>query len=53
MDRLQVHHFLAEEAEDIELFNGMLDRAKCDEILEHLVDARRGRQPSSSAAPAR
>ncbi len=38
MDRLEVHHFLAEEAEDIELFNGMLDRAKCDEILDHLVD---------------
>ena len=38
MDRLEVHHFLAEEAEDIELFNGMLDRAKCDEILERLVD---------------
>jgi ring-1,2-phenylacetyl-CoA epoxidase subunit PaaE len=38
MDRLQVHHFLAEEAEEFELFNGMLDRAKCDEILEILVD---------------
>jgi ring-1,2-phenylacetyl-CoA epoxidase subunit PaaE len=38
MDRLQVHHFLAEEAEEFELFNGMLDRAKCDEILEMLVD---------------
>jgi ring-1,2-phenylacetyl-CoA epoxidase subunit PaaE len=38
MDRLQVHHFLAEEAEEFELFNGMLDRAKCDEILEALVD---------------
>ena len=38
MDRLQVHHFLAEEFEEIELFNGMLDRAKCDEILERLVD---------------
>jgi len=38
MNRLQVHHFLAEEAEEFELFNGMLDRAKCDEILEHLVD---------------
>ena len=33
MDRLQVHHFLAEEAEEFALFNGMLDRAKCDEIL--------------------
>ena len=38
MDRLQVHHFLAEEAEDIELFNGMLDRAKCDLILGTLVE---------------
>ena len=38
MERLQVHHFLAEEAEDIDLFNGMLDRAKCDRILEMLVD---------------
>jgi len=38
MSRLQVHHFLAEEYEDIELFNGMLDRAKCDEILAHLID---------------
>jgi ring-1,2-phenylacetyl-CoA epoxidase subunit PaaE len=40
MDRLQVHHFLAEEAEDIELFNGLLDRAKCDDILARLVDPR-------------
>jgi ring-1,2-phenylacetyl-CoA epoxidase subunit PaaE len=38
MDRLEVHHFLAEEAEDIDLFNGMLDRAKCEEILDHLVE---------------
>lgn len=38
MDRLEVHHFLAEEAEEFELFNGMLDRAKCDEILETLID---------------
>ena len=38
MDRLQVHHFLAEEAEDIDLFNGMLDRSKCGEVLEHLID---------------
>ncbi len=39
MARLQVHHFLAEEAEDIEIFNGMLDRAKCELILGSLVDA--------------
>ncbi|HEV2865339.1 MAG TPA: 2Fe-2S iron-sulfur cluster-binding protein, partial [Allosphingosinicella sp.] len=38
MDRLQVHHFLAEEAGDIDLFNGMLDRSKCDEILSALVE---------------
>ena len=37
MGRLQVYHFLAEEAEDIDLFNGMLDRAKCDAILGALV----------------
>jgi ring-1,2-phenylacetyl-CoA epoxidase subunit PaaE len=41
MGRLEVHHFLAEEMEDIELFNGMLDRAKCEEVLTHLVDAER------------
>ena len=38
MERLEVHHFLAEEAEEFALFNGMLDRAKCDEILETLID---------------
>lgn len=38
MGRLEIHHFLAEESEDIELFNGMLDRSKCDEILTHLID---------------
>ena len=38
MDRLQVHHFLAEEAEDIELFNGLLDRTKCDLILGTMVE---------------
>jgi ring-1,2-phenylacetyl-CoA epoxidase subunit PaaE len=38
LERLQVHHFLAEEAEDIELFNGLLDRTKCDDILARLVD---------------
>jgi ring-1,2-phenylacetyl-CoA epoxidase subunit PaaE len=38
MGRLEIHHFLAEESEDIELFNGMLDRAKCEEVLTHLVE---------------
>ena len=39
MDRLQVHHFLAEEFEEIELFNGILDRTKCDLILGSLIEA--------------
>jgi ring-1,2-phenylacetyl-CoA epoxidase subunit PaaE len=38
MGRLEIHHFLAEEMEDIELFNGMLDRAKCGEILTCLIE---------------
>ncbi|MEO7827656.1 MAG: FAD-binding oxidoreductase, partial [Allosphingosinicella sp.] len=38
MDRLEIHHFLAEEAEDIDLFNGMLDRSKCGEVLEQLIE---------------
>jgi ring-1,2-phenylacetyl-CoA epoxidase subunit PaaE len=39
IDRLQVFHFLEEEAEEIELFNGRLDAAKCAEALDALVDA--------------
>jgi ring-1,2-phenylacetyl-CoA epoxidase subunit PaaE len=38
MGRLEVNHFLAEEMEDIELFNGMLDRDKCSDILSCLID---------------
>jgi ring-1,2-phenylacetyl-CoA epoxidase subunit PaaE len=38
MGRLEIHHFLAEESEDIELFNGMLDRAKCDAVLASLIE---------------
>ena len=38
LDRLEVYHFLEDEAEEIELFNGRLDRAKCDEVFTHLVD---------------
>ena len=52
MDRLEIHHFLAEEAEEIDLFNGMLDRAKCDEVLERW-SIRPTSPPSSSAVPAR
>lgn len=37
LDRLQVFHFLEDEEEEIELFNGRLDQAKADEILSSLV----------------
>ena len=38
LDRLQVFHFLEDEAEEIELFNGRLDAAKTAEVLERLID---------------
>jgi len=38
LGRLEVYHFLTMEEEDIDLFNGRLDRSKCDEILATLVD---------------
>ncbi|WP_395622360.1 2Fe-2S iron-sulfur cluster-binding protein [Sphingomonas daechungensis] len=37
LGRLSLHHFLAEEEGDIDLFNGMLDRARCDEAITSLV----------------
>src|SRR3546814_10583047 len=37
MGWLDVYHFLPDEAEDINLFNGIPDRAKCEEILPHLI----------------
>ncbi|HEY2178388.1 MAG TPA: 1,2-phenylacetyl-CoA epoxidase subunit PaaE [Caulobacteraceae bacterium] len=39
MDRLEVFHFLEEEDEDAELFNGRLDADKVEAILENLVEA--------------
>ena len=53
MDRLEIYHFLDEEVEEIELFNGLLDRAKCDEMLDASGRSGRASTPSSSAAPAR
>ena len=38
LDRLQVFHFLEDEAEEIELFNGRLDASKTEEVLSALVD---------------
>ena len=38
LDRFELYHVLEDEAEDIELFNGRLDRAKCEEIFSRLID---------------
>jgi len=38
MGRLEIFHFLDQEEGDIDLFNGMLDRERCDAAIEHLVD---------------
>jgi ring-1,2-phenylacetyl-CoA epoxidase subunit PaaE len=40
LDRLEVYHFLENEAEEIELFNGRLDRAKCEDAMAALVDVK-------------
>lgn len=40
MDRLQIYHFLEDEEEEIDLFNGRLDSGKVAEVLASLVDPR-------------
>ncbi|MBL8536969.1 MAG: 2Fe-2S iron-sulfur cluster binding domain-containing protein [Hyphomonadaceae bacterium] len=37
LDRLSLLHFLEDEEEEIALFNGRLDRAKIDEVLDSLI----------------
>ncbi|HJU76416.1 MAG TPA: 2Fe-2S iron-sulfur cluster-binding protein [Sphingomicrobium sp.] len=37
LGRLEIYHFLDAEEQDIDLFNGMLDRSRCEEAVEHLV----------------
>ena len=37
LQRLEIYHFLDAEEQDIDLFNGMLDRKRCEEAIEHLV----------------
>ncbi|HJP67708.1 MAG TPA: 2Fe-2S iron-sulfur cluster-binding protein [Sphingomicrobium sp.] len=37
LGRVEIYHFLDAEKQDIELFNGMLDRARLEEAIEHLV----------------
>lgn len=38
MGRFEIFHFLDQEEGDVELFNGMLDKARCEQAIEHLVD---------------
>ena len=38
LGRLQIYHFLDDEFEDVELFNGRLDEARTGEALDTLVD---------------
>jgi ring-1,2-phenylacetyl-CoA epoxidase subunit PaaE len=37
LGRLELFHFLSDEEGDVELLNGMLDRATCDEAIEAFV----------------
>jgi ring-1,2-phenylacetyl-CoA epoxidase subunit PaaE len=37
LDRLELYHFLDAEEGDVELFNGMLNRERLDEAIEHLI----------------
>jgi ring-1,2-phenylacetyl-CoA epoxidase subunit PaaE len=37
LGRFELYHFLAEEEQEIEMFNGMLDQAACEGAIEQLV----------------
>jgi ring-1,2-phenylacetyl-CoA epoxidase subunit PaaE len=37
LEQLEIYHFLDAEDQEIALFNGMLDRARCDEAIAHLI----------------
>lgn len=37
LGRFEIYHFLDQEDQDIDLFNGMLDRTRCEEAIAHLV----------------
>lgn len=37
LERFELYHFLGEEEGDLPLFNGMLDRGRCDQAIEHLI----------------
>jgi ring-1,2-phenylacetyl-CoA epoxidase subunit PaaE len=37
LDRFELYHFLDQEEQEIDLFNGMLDRARCEEAIAYLI----------------
>lgn len=37
LSRFELYHFLSDEAGDVDLFNGMLDRTTCDAVIADLV----------------
>ena len=37
LNRIEIYHFLDQEDQDIDLFNGMLNRERCDEAIAALV----------------
>lgn len=39
MTRLNMIYILSRERQDIDLFNGRIDRAKCEQLFEHWIDA--------------
>ncbi|HEU5481815.1 MAG TPA: ferredoxin--NADP reductase [Sphingomicrobium sp.] len=39
LDRFELYHFLDQEEGDVELFNGMLDRARVEDAIAHLVNS--------------
>lgn len=39
MDRLEIHHFLSQEDDELEILNGRIDTAKVQEILTHFMPA--------------
>lgn len=39
LERFSLIHILSREQQDIDLFNGRLDKHKCDQLLDHWIDA--------------
>jgi ring-1,2-phenylacetyl-CoA epoxidase subunit PaaE len=39
LERFSLIHILSREQQDIDLFNGRLSKAKCDQLLDHWIDA--------------